>query len=548
MHNAWKRDQDAVCWVDINLGIRKGLTFFQSRSNAIILQWTLPAYCIPKVVRLKTEEILYERPYMSPRPPPKISLRHDLDWTRPRPPPMISLRHDWTKELVSKVDRQPQEEVSRQAKFFQPTQPIPKPICDRSGKNLITRKVCLLLQVKLPVPMRSRRNLLTKNSVLQIDQGNLISLPAWLEVRQICLEKSELSKLTIDQGNLINMKSHYEQPLKYIVRSRRSTPTMSWFVKDLRKTWTSNFQDCHIPLWSNCRVPAFENWFRRSRTTEPTCSSTRPTTESIIKSLPSRIKTNDSWSWEHRIVWITRHGTQNAVQSMFIILGHWHRLLHVRAFLAKRNGGEKEICQVHSRSPLDSQLLHKERATPRAPLRDEARGPRVLHREFVQEEMQKRSSTWVFTTGSYDTRSSARTWLTTVEHLADEDHTHHLTPEEIDDYRTDWCIRSNKIGSDTMPIRHRFWLQTSIVYFATVKRQRRWSSTQPKMDAKLFFVCGTGKDHGILLTRSTTKTYPAPIDQGNLIMKWLGHLFEARFSEFTCFVAVGSFTADVGQL
>ena len=68
----------------------------------------------------------------------------------PRPPPKISLRHDWTKELGSKVDRQPQEEVARQppkevaqqpreevlrqAKFFQPTQPIPKPICDRSGQ------------------------------------------------------------------------------------------------------------------------------------------------------------------------------------------------------------------------------------------------------------------------------------------------------------------------------------------------------------------------------------------------------------------------------
>ena len=30
---------------------------------------------------------------------------------------------------------------------------------------------------------------------------------------------------------------------------------------------------------------------------------------------------------------------------------------------------------------------------------------------------------------------------------------------------------------------------------------------------------GTGKDHGgILLTRITTKTYPAPIDQGNLMI------------------------------
>ena len=82
LHSAWKKHQDAVFWVDIDLAIRKGLTFYQTRSNAIIIQGTLPAYCIPKVVRLKTGEVLYEKSYMSPRPPPKISLRHDHDWTR----------------------------------------------------------------------------------------------------------------------------------------------------------------------------------------------------------------------------------------------------------------------------------------------------------------------------------------------------------------------------------------------------------------------------------------------------------------------------------
>ena len=41
---------------------------------------------------------------------------------------------------------------------------------------------------------------------------------SFLENEELSSEKSELSKLTIDQGNLINMKSHYEQPLKYIVR------------------------------------------------------------------------------------------------------------------------------------------------------------------------------------------------------------------------------------------------------------------------------------------------------------------------------------------
>ena len=75
LHSLWKKHQDAVFLVDINLSIHKGLTFYQTRSNAIILQGTLPAYCsIPKVVRLRTGEVLYERQYLSSRPPPKISL------------------------------------------------------------------------------------------------------------------------------------------------------------------------------------------------------------------------------------------------------------------------------------------------------------------------------------------------------------------------------------------------------------------------------------------------------------------------------------------
>ena len=82
MHSAWKRHQDAVFWVDIDLGIKEGLAFYQTRSNAIILQGTLPAHCISRVERLKTGEVLHKRRYLSPRPPPKISLKHDHDWTK----------------------------------------------------------------------------------------------------------------------------------------------------------------------------------------------------------------------------------------------------------------------------------------------------------------------------------------------------------------------------------------------------------------------------------------------------------------------------------
>ena len=125
LHNAWKKHQDAENWVDINLAIEKGLTFYQTRSNAIILQETLPAYCIPKVVRLKTGEVLYEKVYMSPRPLANISLKHE--WKR-------ELGSEVARQPEGEVARQPEGEVARQAFFFQTAQPIPNPIRERSGR------------------------------------------------------------------------------------------------------------------------------------------------------------------------------------------------------------------------------------------------------------------------------------------------------------------------------------------------------------------------------------------------------------------------------
>ena len=43
-----------------------------------------------------------------------------------------------------------------------------------------------------------------------------------------------------------------------------------------------------------------------------------------------------------------------------------------------------------------------------------------------------------------------------MDKLANEDHTHIATGEELNVYRSNWWIRSNFVGSDTMPITHRF--------------------------------------------------------------------------------------------
>ena len=122
-------------------------------------------------------------------------------------------------------------------------------------------------------------------------------------------------------------------------------------------------------------------------------------------------------------------------------------------------------------------------------------------------------------------RSSAKTCLTRVAlrkcvarwtNFRTKTTTHHLTPEEIRDYRVNWWIRSNKVGSDTMPVRHSS-KHCQRCDSSKTKRMQLISKDGRKAIPRLG---GTGKNPGgILLMSITTKTYPAPIDQGNLIEK-----------------------------
>ena len=82
-------------WVDFQLAQRKGLKFYQTRSNALIFYDTLPAYCIWKVVVTKSEEIIYQ-------------------------PPKISYKDNWTYDLDSDVAGKQQREPTNPTKTHNP--------------------------------------------------------------------------------------------------------------------------------------------------------------------------------------------------------------------------------------------------------------------------------------------------------------------------------------------------------------------------------------------------------------------------------------------
>ena len=109
-----------------------------------------------------------------------------------------------------------------------------------------------------------------------------------------------------------------------------------------------------------------------------------------------------------------------------------------------------------------------------------------------------------------------------MDDLTDEDHTHHFTPEEIHGYRNNWWIRSNKIGSDTMPIRHRSESKQALSTLRQKKKEEEEEAQRNHDGHKAILrLGGAGKDHGGLLipTKVTMETNPVLIDQGNLINK-----------------------------
>ena len=74
-----------------------------------------------------------------------------------------------------------------------------------------------------------------------------------------------------------------------------------------------------------------------------------------------------------------------------------------------------------------------------------------------------------------------------MDKLANEDHTHHATEEEINVYRSNWWIRSNFVGSDTMPVRHRSDFKEALSTLRRLKNQENQAYYQ-KLLAKLFLV------------------------------------------------------------
>ena len=100
------------------------MKFYQTKSNAIILHDTLPAYCFPKVVVMESGEIIYE----------KENVSH-------RPPPTISFKDNWMEELGSKVAGGSEDSQQTQPRSKTQLLSTVRPVKSEQPSGLLTQEI-----------------------------------------------------------------------------------------------------------------------------------------------------------------------------------------------------------------------------------------------------------------------------------------------------------------------------------------------------------------------------------------------------------------------
>ena len=453
VHSAWKRHQDAVFWIDIDPAISEGLTFYQTRSNAIILRGTLPAYCIPKVERLKTGEVLYERPYLSLRPPPKISLRHDHNWTR------------GNDQLGSTVEQQPVGKLVQQSfgeaprvKLSKPTQSKPNPICDRSGKPEDTERV-FVDKGKTSRSQEIDDKRLHKELSSSDRTGKPVKLSEDIRVMHAHDGTGEPVK---SSASTHTVKEQFVPAKHRDIASSNADNEFNRAINEenidfnipglsrsaLKRSHGVNVQNLIQKIENHPQRQALQSDLQQHRAFNPFSKESQDVIKAggntelceILDVEPKAQCKACLAYWDAGIVYCTcghflqDDTTENkkyisSVLDLFSIPNFYIRKGRPHGHRYGKKEGDKEY---HTANQLQKKC--------------KKRGYSNIHDQFIRD-------TWFRKTMLEVDRTEEV--IREVDRLANEDHTHIATEEELNVYRGNWWIRSNFVGSDTMPIRHR---------------------------------------------------------------------------------------------
>ena len=402
--------------------------------------------------------------------------------------PQISLKHEWTRELGSKVARQPEGEVARQpegevarqATFFQPTQPTPNPIRDRSGR---------------PDDMQDGRNTSRSQEINvnsfneELSSSDRTGRPVETEVIQT--RSSEDSKsLNVEQthdrtGRPVATLHTAEAQDSSRVRSAHESETLNVDDEVLRKRMEKSIavhDENHEPMMVNeadmdFRIPglphsvvkyaqstsvrqliqkienhpdrhALQKDLRQNQSFDPFSPESKQMIRDVgnielCELLETEPKTQCKVClsyWNIGILYCTcghfLHKERGANQQF---INYTMDLLSVPEYVIKKGRPHRHR---YGKKPGDKEYHTANQLKKRC----KKKYFQGIHDRFIRDpEFRNRMIE------NHRDEELCRRW----DALADEDHTHHLTAQEYSFYESNWWLHSNKQGSNTVPVTHR---------------------------------------------------------------------------------------------
>ena len=315
----------------------------------------------------------------------------------PRSPPKISLRHDWARgevPLGSTLDQQPEGKVVRQSRgevqhatFSQLTQQIPKPICDRSGQPDNTQDMFVVKDERKTSRSHEINAKGFHGELCSSDRsGQPDNLSENIRVEQIHDRSGQL-----DERNSSNAHIVKEQHAPEVHREVALLNTDNEFNREINEEDI----DFNIPGLPHSTVKQLHGASVRELIQKIENHPHRHALQrDLQQSQPFNPFSQESEEMIHEVgnIELCELLDMEPKTQCKVCLSYWDiGIVYCTCGHFLRTGTEekKKFIQYTMDPHFYSWLLNKERATSRAPLREEARRQRILHRHSAQEEVQK---------------------------------------------------------------------------------------------------------------------------------------------------------------
>ena len=383
---------------------------------------------------------MYERQYLSPRPPPKISLKHDHDWTK------------GNDQSGSTVEQQPVGKLAQQSfgeaprvELSKPTQSKPIPICDRSGKLVeeentsCSREIVgKRLQGELgssdrtvkPVKCEDNRvmNVHDRTGKLVEASSHKVQEVGFLEHRDTTSSNANKFNLAIDEENIdfnisgvpnAMVKRSHGINIHNLIQKIENHPQRQALQSDLQQH------------------QAFNPFSEESKDAIMAVGNTE-LCEIVDVEPKSQCRACLTY-WDVGIVHCTcGHLMEDDTTENMKYISSVLDLFSIPNFYIRK--GRPTRSHVREERRLQ-RIPHGKNNFKRCVERHKYEN---IHDLFIRDKFFRKTMIEL---------GRSEEIILEMDRLASEDHSHIATQEEIDVYRGNWWIRSNVVNFDTMPTR-----------------------------------------------------------------------------------------------